>query len=99
MPPFQSTSAATKELQGRELRRIPGVGDSIAADLLNIGIKSINDLGDRDPEVLYERSNQAAGHVQDRCLLYVFRCAVYFASTKRHERKKLKWWYWKNQTI
>jgi hypothetical protein len=35
--------------------------------------------------------------VQDRCLLYVFRGAVYFAETDedKREREKLKWWNWK----
>ena len=35
--------------------------------------------------------------VQDRCVLYVFQCAVYFAETREAEREpeKLKWWSWK----
>jgi len=36
--------------------------------------------------------------VQDRCLLYVFRCAVYYASTspELYDIEKLKWWNWKD---
>jgi hypothetical protein len=26
--------------------------------------------------------------------LYTFRCAVYYASTKRHDPQLLKWWMW-----
>ena len=37
-----------------------------------------------------------AGMVQDRCLLYVFRCAVYFAETPKPQPKKLLWWNWKD---
>jgi Pathogenicity locus len=37
----------------RELKQIPGVGVSIASDLWNIGIPSINDLKGKDPELLY----------------------------------------------
>jgi hypothetical protein len=33
---------------------------------------------------------------QDRCLLYVFRCAVYYASTARPSPAKLRWWNWKD---
>jgi hypothetical protein len=33
----------------------------------------------------------------DRCLLYVFRCAVYFASHKKHDPKLLLWWNWKDR--
>jgi len=28
-------------------------------------------------------------------LLYVFRCAVYFAENKNPDPEKLKWWNWK----
>lgn len=70
----------------KELKAIPGVGISIATDLWNIGIKSVDDLAGKDPELLYEQSNDRVGQIQDRCLLYVFRCAVYFAETKKEER-------------
>ena len=79
----------------KKLRVIPGVGPSIAQDLYDIGIRSVEDLRFRDPEELYRLSNEDKGLVQDRCLLYVFRCAVYFASNSVHEPKKLKWWNWK----
>lgn len=84
-----------KDKQLKELRRIPGIGVSIANDLYNIGIKKVEDLSGRDPEKLYQLSNNYAGVVQDRCLLYVFRCAVYFATEKVHDPEKLKWWNWK----
>ncbi|HEY9165269.1 MAG TPA: helix-hairpin-helix domain-containing protein [Candidatus Kryptonia bacterium] len=82
----------------KELTQIPGVGRSIARDLIGIGITRVNNLKNRDPESLYEKSNRRAGQVQDRCLLYVLRCAVYFASTKECDRspEKLKWWNWKD---
>jgi hypothetical protein len=82
----------------RELSTIPGVGKSIAADLRSIGIRRVADLRGKDPERLYEKSNKLAGTVQDRCLLYVFRCAVYFAETgeRRRDPEKLKWWNWKD---
>jgi hypothetical protein len=89
----------SKEESLRELRTIPGVGKSIAVDLWNIGIRSIPDLKDKDPEELYTLSNKHAGQVQDRCLLYVFRCAVYYAGTssRTREPEKLKWWNWKDR--
>lgn len=82
-----------------ELMVIPGVGRSIAHDLRNIGIKGIRDLKDQDPEHLYEMVNRFEGVRQDRCLLYVLRCAVYFASTpaEEHDPEKLKWWAWKDR--
>lgn len=82
----------------KQLQTIPGVGKSISEDLYNIGIRSITDLKDRDPQKLYDQSNKLVGVVQDPCLLYVFRCAVYFASNRKHDPKLLKWWNWKDST-
>ena len=81
------------------LKQIPGIGNSLATDLWHIGIKSVTDLKGKDPETLYEISNQYAQTVQDRCVLYVFRCAVYYANTeeKNRQAEKLKWWYWKDK--
>lgn len=80
-----------------DLQTIPGVGESIARDLQNIGIRSVADLSGKDPEKLYEASNRFAGKVQDRCLLYVFREAVYFAENENRDPGKLKWWNWKDK--
>jgi hypothetical protein len=89
----------TKEIQLKQLQTIPGVGKSISRDLWNIGIKEISDLESQDPEELYALSNRFAGMVQDRCLLYVFRCAVYYVNTdkSKHDPEKLKWWNWKDK--
>lgn len=80
---------------GDELQRIPGVGPSIAADLRRLGIRRIADLKGRSPERLYARMCRENGP-QDRCLLYVFRCAVYYASTPRPSPARLQWWNWKD---
>ena len=80
-----------------EMEKIPVVGKSIARDLQNIWIHSITELKGKNPETFYAQSNQFAGITQDRCLLYVFRCAVYFAEQENPEPAKLKWWYWKDR--
>lgn len=79
----------------RELTIIPGIGKSIAKDLVNIGILSVADLKGKNAKQLYDKSNKFAGCVQDRCLLYVFRCAIYYAGDGR-DPEKLKWWNWKD---
>jgi nucleotidyltransferase/DNA polymerase involved in DNA repair len=81
----------------KELQRIPGVGKSIAADLYDLGIRSIRELQDEDPEQLYLKLCTRQGMRVDRCVLYVFRCAVYYASNKEHDRELLKWWNWKDK--
>jgi len=84
-----------KNIDANSLLSIPGVGKSIAGDLNAIGIFLVSDLKNKNPEKLFDRSNVFAGMVQDRCLLYVFRCAVYFANGGR-EPEKLQWWFWKD---
>ncbi len=76
---------------------IPGVGKSIAQDLELLGIKQVSDLKGRDPERLYTDFCQKVGQKVDRCLLYTFRCAVYFASHHEHDPELLKWWNWKDK--
>ena len=90
--------ALMKSQTAEPLTNIPGVGKSISQDLFNIGIRKVSDLKGQDPEKLYMKSNKFAGVKQDRCLLYVYRCAVYYANTptSRVEPEKLKWWSWKD---
>lgn len=81
----------------KELMTIPGVGKSIAQDLIDIGINSVADLKGKIPEQLYVKSCKKAGVQIDRCLLYVYRCAVYYASHKIHKPELLLWWNWKEK--
>jgi hypothetical protein len=83
----------------RDLRRIPGVGPSIAEDLWQLGMRRVDDLVGRDPEALYERMCEIQGVRIDRCLLYVFRCAVYFATEGEHDKDRLLWWNWKDAAL
>lgn len=78
------------------LQVIPGVGPRTAADLRLLGIHAVDDLRHSDPEQLYERLCQMLGHPVDRCVLYVFRGAVYFAANETHDPDLLKWWSWKD---
>lgn len=83
----------------RGLQTIPGVGRSIASDLWNLGVRSVADLRSRDPEKLFDRLCSVHNQRIDRCMLYVFRCAVYFASERCPDPEKLKWWNWKDAKL
>jgi hypothetical protein len=83
----------------KELSQIPGVGIRVAQDLWDLGIRSICDLQDQNPETMYAALCTQAGTNVDRCMLYVFRCAVYYASHDRHDPELLKWWKWKDQPL
>jgi len=83
----------------QDLQRIPGVGPSIARDLLDLGVRRVADLRSAYPELLYARLCHMRGAHIDRCVLYVFREAVYFASRRAHDPELLKWWNWKDRTL
>ena len=80
----------------KELQKIPGIGPSIARDLLALNIRRPADLIGKDPEKLYARFNRLSGRKNDPCLLYAFRCAVYAASSRKPAPRLLKWWNWKD---
>jgi hypothetical protein len=80
----------------KELQRLPGVGPSIARDLVDQGFRRIDQLRRCDPQTLYERQCALQGGHVDRCWLYEARCIVYAAETEHPEPEKLKWWHWKD---
>ena len=81
----------------KELQKIPGIGKSLSEDLYMLGMRKVSDLKSGNPEKLYNELNSITGKIQDRCVLYVFRCAVYFATEKEHDPELLKWWNWKDK--
>ena len=80
-----------------ELRAIPGVGRQTEQDLIALGYPTIASLRGAYPEELYRLECEKRGVMVDRCQLYVYRCAVYFAQTPDPDPEKLKWWYWKDR--
>ncbi|MBQ3509857.1 MAG: Pathogenicity locus [Peptococcaceae bacterium] len=84
-----------------ELQKIPGVGRQTEQDLIAIGYSTIASLRGANPEELYEQECIRQGVKVDRCVLYVYRCAVYYANTPPDERKpeRLKWWNWKDKVM
>jgi hypothetical protein len=87
-----------KEKILKQFQTIPSVGKACSLDFWNIGLRSIAELAGQNPAVLYDRLNTVTGVKHDICMLYTFRCAVYFATEKKHDKEKLNWWYWKDKT-
>ena len=81
----------------RALEQIPGVGENIAQDMRNIDISSIDDLKGKKAEDLYQRLCDFKASPVDRCMLYVFRSAIYYAENTQHDPELLKWWNWKDE--
>jgi len=82
-----------------DLQSIPGIGASMAVDLRDLGYRRVSDLKGEDPQKMYDRLIRLRGAHQDRCVLYVFRCAVYYASRTRHDAERLKWWNWSDANL
>ncbi len=80
-----------------DLQTMPGVGPSISRDLRRLGVGAVRELRGRNPMTLYEQLCLIQGEKVDRCVLYVFRTAVYFAETPEPDPELLLWWRWKNR--
>jgi hypothetical protein len=88
----------TKEKILKQFQTIPSIGKACSLDLWNMGFRNINELKGQNPLLLYEKLNTVTGVKHDICMLYTFRCAVYYVTEKTPEKKKLNWWYWKDKT-
>lgn len=80
-----------------DLITIPNIGEKTKRSLLNIGITCVEDLKGKKPEDLYFKDCIVKGFQEDKCQLYLFRMAVYYAEHTTCEKEKLKWWYWKDK--
>ncbi len=80
-----------------DLLKIPNVGKATKQSLINIGIKCVEDLKGKDPNELYKMDCKVKGFKVDKCQLYLFKMAVYYAAEENPEKEKLKWWYWKDK--
>jgi hypothetical protein len=69
----------------------------MAGDLNRLGIGQVAQLANADPQKLYDHLALLDGASHDRCVLYVFRCAVYYASHPNPDPELLKWWNWKDK--
>ena len=79
-----------------DLQQIPYVGKRTEEALRMLGFDSIASLRGADPQEIYERECLMTGQKIDRCQLYVYRMAVYYAENDVHDPAKLKWWAWKD---
>lgn len=79
-----------------DLQQIPYVGKQTEKALLMLGFDSIASLRGADPQEIYERECLMTGQKIDRCQLYVYRMAVYYAENEVRDPAKLKWWAWKD---
>lgn len=77
----------------RKLRDLEGIGKAAAKDFQLLGISSVGQLAEQDPEQLFISLYKISG-AQDICVLDVLRCAVAQAKDPSLPAHKRKWWYW-----
>ena len=78
----------------RNFRDLISVGPAIQRDFELLGVKNVDDLAKRDPEVLYKQLCRKTGTRQDPCVLDVFRAAVAQARDPKLPAEQCVWWYW-----
>lgn len=79
-----------------ELLSIPSLGPASINDLNALGVYTLAAMKGKSPEAMYLALEKMYGCHVDRCVLYCFREAVYFANGGR-DQDKLKWWFWKDK--
>lgn len=62
-----------------DLTVIPGIGKNMAQHLIAAGYPDIVSLKEQSPDEIYERDCLAQGVQVDRCALYCYRLAVFYA--------------------
>ena len=65
----------------KDLQKIPNIGPKMARDLVDLGIRHIKDLREKDALDMYDELCQKTGQKQDPCVLDVFRAAVDYSKT------------------
>jgi len=79
-----------------DLIKMPNVGEATKQSLINVGITCVEDLVGKNPQELYEMDCKVKGVKVDRCQLYLFRMAVFYAENRNIDESKLKWWDFKD---
>jgi predicted RecB family nuclease len=78
----------------RRLLDLRGVGPSIATDLHQLGIFTVDQLAQSDGRELYDRLCALTGVRQDPCVEDTFVCAVAQARNPGLPAEQRNWWYW-----
>jgi nucleotidyltransferase/DNA polymerase involved in DNA repair len=73
-----------------ELLSLANVGPATYKDLTLLGINTIAQLAQANPDELYERLQKITGSVHDPCVWDVFAAIIHEAKTG----KKMPWWHW-----
>ncbi len=73
-----------------ELRSLMNIGPATLKDLTLLGITTIDQLAQANPDELYERLQQITKIKHDPCVWDVFAAIIHEANTG----EKIPWWHW-----
>lgn len=59
-----------------------------------LGIDSVEQLAEHDPQELYRRLSAITRAPQDPCVLDTFTCAIAQARDPKLPAEQRNWWYW-----
>ena len=80
------------------ISEIPGIEQDCADAIMELGFETVSQLKMKDAEEMYYELSIKRGAVQEKSILYGFRCAIYYATVRTADPKKLHWWYWKDES-
>jgi predicted RecB family nuclease len=78
----------------RQLGDLISVGPAMVRDFQMLGIRSVAELAQRNPQRMYEKLGRILGQRQDPCVLDTFCAAVAQARNPRLPVAQCQWWWW-----
>ncbi len=88
------TLSKKERAKARELEDLVSVGPATRRHLASLGVHTVSDLAQRDPEALYRKLCRRTKKRVDPCVLDVYRAAVAQAQDPELPDEKRLWWYW-----
>ena len=81
-------------MASRQLGDLAGIGPAMLRDFDQLGIRSVEQLANCDPQGLYDELCGLTHAKQDPCVLDTFACAVAQARDANLPIEQRNWWYW-----
>jgi hypothetical protein len=78
----------------RRLSDLSGIGPAMLRDFDLLGVKSVEQLSESNPQALYDDLCHRTKTRQDPCVLDTFTCAVAQARNPDLPAEQRNWWYW-----
>ncbi len=78
----------------RTLRDLRSVGPATLRDFELLGIHTVAQLLQKNPQRLYDQLCKLTGQRQDPCVLDVFSCAIAQAKNPNLPAEQCDWFYW-----